>query len=60
MTGRLAVIVGCAYELVALTTGRLPTITKLVKTLGHHPVGRVLVWAWCGFIAWHFLSPDKP
>ena len=56
--GQVLVTVGCAYEIVALWTG-LPTITAMVKRIGRHPVGRLIVWAWCGYIAWHFLEPDS-
>lgn len=57
--GRLVIALGCAYEIVALATDqRVPTITAIVKRTGRHPLGRVLVWGWCGFVAWHFLEPD--
>jgi len=57
LAGRLLIIAGCAYEIVALTTGRVPTITAAIKFLGRaHPIGRFLVWGWCGFVAWHFLE----
>lgn len=55
---RLAVIVGCTYEIVALVTNRVPTITVLVKRLGRHPVGRFGMWCWCGYVAHHFLEPE--
>jgi hypothetical protein len=59
MSGRTVVIAGCVYEIVALcSNGRIPTITKLVKRLGSTPAGRLLVWGWCGFVAWHFLEPE--
>lgn len=56
--GRLVLGLGCAYEIVALSTDRVPTITTVVKRTGKHPVGRLVVWAWCGFVAWHFLEPE--
>ena len=53
----IALAIGCVYEVVALST-RAPTITHIIKTVGHrHPAGRLVLWAWCGFIAWHFLEP---
>jgi hypothetical protein len=52
-------IAGCIYEVVSLTTRRVPTITALVKRLHHYRWGRILVWAWCGYISWHFLEPGQ-
>ena len=55
---RWAVAVGCAYELAALhELSPLPTITEVLKTTHRHPIGRFLVWMWCGFVAWHFMEP---
>lgn len=57
--GRLAVGLGCAYEIVALTRPRIPTITALVKRFREASTfGRFVVWAWCGYVAWHFLEPE--
>lgn len=53
-----ALFVGCVYELVALATPNVPTITTLLKTVARHPAGRPLLWAWCGYISWHFLEPE--
>lgn len=45
---------GCAYECLALGTGRIPTITKLVHTHRAKPGVELLVWA--GLIwLWHHL-----
>lgn len=54
-----ALLVGCAYEIVALMSrGRYPTITRLLKTAGRkHPVGKLALWLWCGYVSWHFLEP---
>ena len=50
--------VGCAYEVIALIHSRLPTVTRILKTLGaKHPAGRAVLWLWCGYISWHFLEP---
>lgn len=59
MNGRTVVIAGCAYEIVALLTGKIPTITAIVKRLGRAKLGRLVVWGWCGFVAWHFLEPER-
>ena len=56
--GRLILAAGCAYEIVALFS-TIPTITAMVKTVGKHPVGRFLVWSWCGYVAWHFMEPEQ-
>jgi hypothetical protein len=54
-----ALLVGCAYEIVALVSP-LPTITHILKRLGRrHPLGKATLWLWCGFVAWHFLEPDE-
>lgn len=56
--GRAVLIAGCLYEVAALTTSRVPTITASIKYVGRsHPAGRLVVWAWCGYVAWHFLEP---
>ena len=57
--GRYVIAAGCAYEILALTTDRVPTITAIVKTIGRtHAVGRVAVWTIAGYVAWHFLEPE--
>lgn len=55
---RWALIVGCTYEVVALTTKRVPTITMLVRGMRKHPVGMAAAWLWVGYTAHHFLSAD--
>lgn len=56
--GRWVIMAGCLYEVAALVPGSpLPTITEMIKAVGRHPVARVLVWTWCGYVAWHFLEP---
>lgn len=57
LTGGKVVAAGCVYELIALNTP-LPTITTIIKQIGKHPLGRIAVWGWCGFISWHFLEPS--
>jgi len=57
--GRYLIAAGCAYEIVALSPAPVPTITDMIKRVGKHPVGRLAVWAWCGYIAWHFLEPSQ-
>lgn len=51
------VLAGCAYEIVALTTRKIPTITRILRTVGSKRYGRAAVWLWVGYIAWHFLEP---
>jgi len=55
-----AVVIGCCYEVLALTTRRVPTITRLVRVTASHRHGRFAAWLWCGFVAWHFLEPLDP
>ena len=53
-----ALLMGCVYEVVSLSTRRVPTITHLLRSAGkRHMLGRMLLWLWCGFISWHFLEP---
>lgn len=50
-------LLGCTYEIVAILWRRVPTITRVLKLLGSKPVGKALLWMWCGYISWHFLEP---
>lgn len=52
-----ALLLGCAYEIVALLWKKVPTITKMLKLMGSKPFGKALLWMWCGYISWHFLEP---
>lgn len=52
---KLAVLAGCMYEIVAITTDRVPTITRIMHNANRNPAGRFVVWLWCGFCAAHFL-----
>lgn len=53
----VVLLVGCAYEIVALTTRRVPTITRILRTVGSKPQGKALVYLWIGYISAHFLEP---
>lgn len=50
-------LAGCAYEIVALTTKKTPTITRILKVVGSKSYGRIALLLWVGYIAWHFLEP---
>ena len=50
-------LVGCAYEIVALTTKKVPTITRMVQTVGAKPHGKALLWLGIGYVSAHFLEP---
>ena len=50
-------LVGCAYEIVALTTKKVPTITRILQTVGSKPHGKALLWLWIGYVSAHFLEP---
>lgn len=52
-----ALLVGCVYEVAAILSP-LPTITTLLRTTGKkHPLGKAVLWLWCGYVSWHFLEP---
>lgn len=58
---RGVVVVGCAYEIAALTTQKVPTISTLILTASEHKVGRVAAWMFVGGWAYHFLvRPPSP
>lgn len=55
--GRAVIVAGCLYEIVALTTDRVPTITAIVHDIGRRGfLGRLAVWSVGGFVAWHFME----
>lgn len=49
-------VIAClsAYEAVAITSRRLPTVTAMVKRLHSHPLGQVLLWQVFGWVSVHF------
>lgn len=54
-------LVGCIYEVVALTTRKVPTVTRILKTIGSRPYGKAALWLWTGYVSAHFLEPlDEP
>lgn len=58
---RAVLLVGCAYEIVALTTRKIPTVTRILKTIGARPYGKAALWLWTGYVSAHFLEPlDEP
>jgi hypothetical protein len=54
---RAMLLVGCAYEIVALTTRKVPTVTRILKTVGSKPYGKAALWLWTGYVSAHFLEP---
>ena len=54
---RAVLLVGCAYEIVALTTRKVPTVTRILKTIGARPYGKAALWLWTGYVSAHFLEP---
>ena len=52
-------LVGCLYEVFALVTRRVPTITWFIRWFHNHRIGRLLAWLWIGFVVDHFLVYDK-
>lgn len=49
---------GCTYEVAALATRKVPTITKLLRRARRDKVGHLMVLLWIGFIAEHFVLDD--
>ena len=56
--GRWVIVSGCAYEILALVTDRVPTITAIVKMSGRFRFGRLILIAWLGFIVEHFIERE--
>lgn len=51
---RPAIAILSAWEAVAITSRRLPTVTAMVKRLHSHPLGQVLLWQAFGWLVIHF------
>jgi len=56
--GRWVIVSGCTYEIVAVATDRVPTITAIVKMSGRFRFGRFALWLWPGFIVDHFIERE--
>ena len=56
--GRWVIVAGCCYEVVAVVTNRVPTITAIVKMSGRFRFGRLILIAWLGFIVEHFIERE--
>ena len=56
--GRYVIAAGCCYEVVALVTDKVPTITAIVKMSGRFRFGRFALWLWLGFIVDHFIEHE--
>jgi hypothetical protein len=55
---RVLIVVGvCAYELAAICTGRVPTLTELAHRARRHPAGMAAVCAAVGWL-WHHLAVE--
>lgn len=50
------VVAGCVWELAALATGRLPTITQAVHRWRTHWVGRVIISVVLGELVLHLFE----
>jgi hypothetical protein len=53
--GAVTVGVLCAYELAALSTGRIPTVSRVCWWARRHPAGALGIWAGLGVLSWHLL-----
>ena len=55
---RVWIVVGlCGYELAAICTGVVPTITELAHRARRHPAGMAVVCAAVGWL-WHHLAVE--
>jgi len=54
--GRAVIVAGCVYEVAAIGTGRAPTITMIVQTIGRQRWSRFVMWLWLGFVVDHFVD----
>jgi hypothetical protein len=55
---RVWIVVGlCTYELAAICTGRVPTLTELAHRARRHPAGMAAVCAAVGWL-WHHLAVE--
>lgn len=61
MTDRRAWVVAFAagWELAALGTGRVPTITAVAHRLRIHPVGRLGLWLLLGWLVEHIFGENR-
>ena len=58
---RVALVVGCAYEIVAVVSNRVPTITSIVQRSSQLPwIGRICLWLWLGAVVDHFIYRGPP
>jgi len=59
--GAIVVAAGCVYEVAAITTSRIPTLSKLSwKLRDAHPAGAVVLWGVMGLLAWHLFMDENP
>ena len=57
---RAWVVAGAAvWELAALGTGLVPTITAVAHRLRTHPVGRLGLWLVLGWLVEHIFGEDR-
>lgn len=55
---KIGLTIGCAYEIVALWSDKIPTITQMVHTANRSVIPRIMVWAAIGGAVWHFFVPE--
>lgn len=58
MIGRALLVIGCGYEIVAIVSRRVPTITAICHTVSRTRIGRFLLWLWLGFVVDHFVEKE--
>lgn len=57
---RVIVVAGvAAWELVAIGTGKVPTVTSVAHRLRVHPVGRLGLWLVLGWLVEHIFGEGR-
>lgn len=56
-TGLVAVL--AAWELVAIVTGKVPTITNVWHRLRCHKIGRLVLWLFAGWTIEHLWAEGR-
>lgn len=54
----IVVGLGCAYEVVAIASGKVPTITSFAWRARKTWWGKGLIWNAVGYLSWHLLIEE--
>jgi hypothetical protein len=55
----LVVLGGCVYEIVAILSRKIPTITSIAHRLRVHHVGRFALWLLFGWLIEHLFGEGR-